>query len=220
MLLSRKAHDQRPKNSHNRIITGIGTPTSHSKSPLPIVSSSHVVSARKRPIHRLVPLWIAAPSEQFSALRRDLHVGAALIQTSRARSPAFDRPKVDKLSRLGALSNKHYPLSRERKWPAGNASGNGGRGAGGAPPGRLARSAPHRSHQGRRRHQHGDCHNSSRNDAGPCEARAPAQARVLADAQVESRPHLFRVVSRATTDISPRRRRPPSRPRATSGCSS
>jgi hypothetical protein len=88
MLFSREAHDQRPKNSHNRIITGIGTPTSHSKSPLPIVSSSHVVSERKRPIHRLVPLWIAAPNEQFSPFRRDLHVSPALVHPEPA---AFDR---------------------------------------------------------------------------------------------------------------------------------
>jgi hypothetical protein len=42
------------------MITGIGTPNSHSKIPLPIVSSSHLLSGRKLAIHRLVPLWIAA----------------------------------------------------------------------------------------------------------------------------------------------------------------
>jgi hypothetical protein len=30
---------QRPKNSHNRMITGIGTPISQSKSPRPIAAS-------------------------------------------------------------------------------------------------------------------------------------------------------------------------------------
>jgi len=32
----------RPKNSHRRMITGIGTPNSHNNSPRPIVSSSIV----------------------------------------------------------------------------------------------------------------------------------------------------------------------------------
>jgi hypothetical protein len=32
---------QRPKNSHNRIITGIGTPSNHSKIPRPMISSIH-----------------------------------------------------------------------------------------------------------------------------------------------------------------------------------
>ena len=32
---------QRPKNSHNRIITGIGTPSNHSKIPRPMISSMH-----------------------------------------------------------------------------------------------------------------------------------------------------------------------------------
>jgi hypothetical protein len=38
---------QRPKNNHNRIITGIGTPSSQSKSPRPIVSSMLVNVATK-----------------------------------------------------------------------------------------------------------------------------------------------------------------------------
>ncbi|MHC2284741.1 hypothetical protein ACVIJW_000611 [Bradyrhizobium barranii subsp. barranii] len=33
--------DQWPKNSHNRMITGIGTPSIHSNSPRPITSSSN-----------------------------------------------------------------------------------------------------------------------------------------------------------------------------------
>src|SRR5712672_891295 len=35
------ARSQRPKNSHNRIITGIGTPSNHSKIPRPMISSMH-----------------------------------------------------------------------------------------------------------------------------------------------------------------------------------
>jgi hypothetical protein len=35
--------DQWPKNSHNRMITGIGTPSTHSNSPLAIVSSSNLL---------------------------------------------------------------------------------------------------------------------------------------------------------------------------------
>ena len=35
------ARRQRPKNSHNRIITGIGTPSNHSKIPRPMISSMH-----------------------------------------------------------------------------------------------------------------------------------------------------------------------------------
>ncbi len=35
------ARRQRPKNSHDRIITGIGTPSNHSKIPRPMISSMH-----------------------------------------------------------------------------------------------------------------------------------------------------------------------------------
>src|SRR3954453_10588052 len=35
--------DQRPKNSHSRMITGIGTPSIHNKIPRPIVSSSNCI---------------------------------------------------------------------------------------------------------------------------------------------------------------------------------
>jgi hypothetical protein len=35
------AWDQRPKNSHNRMITGIGTPSSQSRIPRPMVVSLH-----------------------------------------------------------------------------------------------------------------------------------------------------------------------------------
>src|SRR6266849_7761555 len=35
------AKRQRPKNSHNRIITGIGTPSNQGKIPRPIISSMH-----------------------------------------------------------------------------------------------------------------------------------------------------------------------------------
>lgn len=39
--------NQWPKNSHSRMITGIGTPSSHNKIPRPIASSSiHVVKER------------------------------------------------------------------------------------------------------------------------------------------------------------------------------
>jgi hypothetical protein len=34
-----KYHRQWPKNSHNRMITGMGTPSSQSKSPRPIAAS-------------------------------------------------------------------------------------------------------------------------------------------------------------------------------------
>jgi hypothetical protein len=37
------ASDHRPKNNHNRMIIGIGTPNSHNKIPRPIVSSSILV---------------------------------------------------------------------------------------------------------------------------------------------------------------------------------
>jgi hypothetical protein len=36
--------DQWPKNNHNRMITGIGTPSSQSKMPRPIVSSMNTFS--------------------------------------------------------------------------------------------------------------------------------------------------------------------------------
>jgi hypothetical protein len=35
----RMARDQWPKNSHNKMITGIGTPSSQSKIPRPMISS-------------------------------------------------------------------------------------------------------------------------------------------------------------------------------------
>jgi hypothetical protein len=38
----RQGWDQRPKNSHKRMITGIGTPSSQSKSPRPIVVASMI----------------------------------------------------------------------------------------------------------------------------------------------------------------------------------
>jgi hypothetical protein len=40
---------QRPKNNHNRIITGIGTPSSQSKSPRPIFASIIVCVAPRTP---------------------------------------------------------------------------------------------------------------------------------------------------------------------------
>jgi hypothetical protein len=36
----RMARDQWPKNSHNKMITGIGTPSSQSKIPRPMISSN------------------------------------------------------------------------------------------------------------------------------------------------------------------------------------
>src|SRR6202035_5175618 len=49
-LSKRTAIDQRPKNNQSRIITGIGTPSSQSKSPRPIFASleSAVDSTTKR----------------------------------------------------------------------------------------------------------------------------------------------------------------------------
>ena len=38
---------QRPKNNHNRMITGIGTPSSQSRSPRPIVASMKTLSIQK-----------------------------------------------------------------------------------------------------------------------------------------------------------------------------
>jgi hypothetical protein len=38
-LTRRSGTYQRPKNSHNNIITGIGTPTSHSRIPRPMFAS-------------------------------------------------------------------------------------------------------------------------------------------------------------------------------------
>jgi hypothetical protein len=42
------ARDQWPKNSHNKMITGIGTPRSQSKIPRPMVSSNFFQSKGKR----------------------------------------------------------------------------------------------------------------------------------------------------------------------------
>jgi hypothetical protein len=47
--------DQWPKNSHSRMITGIGTPSSHNKIPRPIASSSNHIVERKRAGYGLVP---------------------------------------------------------------------------------------------------------------------------------------------------------------------
>jgi len=44
----RMARDQWPKNSHNKMITGIGTPRSQSKIPRPMVSSNFFQSKGKR----------------------------------------------------------------------------------------------------------------------------------------------------------------------------
>jgi hypothetical protein len=44
----RMARDQWPKNSHNKMITGIGTPSSQSKIPRPMVSSNFFQSKGKR----------------------------------------------------------------------------------------------------------------------------------------------------------------------------
>jgi hypothetical protein len=41
------AGDQRPKNSHNRMITGIGTPSSQSKIPRPMVSSLQFLTRKE-----------------------------------------------------------------------------------------------------------------------------------------------------------------------------
>jgi hypothetical protein len=44
LSLQGRSGDQRPKNSHSRMITGIGTPSIHNNNPRPIVSSSnHIV---------------------------------------------------------------------------------------------------------------------------------------------------------------------------------
>ena len=47
---------QRPKNSHSRMITGIGTPSSQSKMPRPIVSSINFLVNRERSGETDVPV--------------------------------------------------------------------------------------------------------------------------------------------------------------------
>jgi hypothetical protein len=46
---------QRPKNSHNRRITGIGTPSSQSRSPRPILASMKTLRIQERENERQVP---------------------------------------------------------------------------------------------------------------------------------------------------------------------
>jgi hypothetical protein len=46
---------QRPKNSHNRRITGIGTPSSQSRSPRPILASMKTLRIQERDRERQVP---------------------------------------------------------------------------------------------------------------------------------------------------------------------
>jgi hypothetical protein len=46
---------QRPKNSHNRRITGIGTPSSQSRSPRPILASMKTLRIQEREKDRQVP---------------------------------------------------------------------------------------------------------------------------------------------------------------------
>jgi len=40
--------DQWPKNNHNRMITGIGTPSNQSKIPRPITASSNQIPIRRK----------------------------------------------------------------------------------------------------------------------------------------------------------------------------
>jgi hypothetical protein len=47
--------NQRPKNSHNKIITGIGTPSSQSKSPRPMFASLNPQSIQQREREIYVP---------------------------------------------------------------------------------------------------------------------------------------------------------------------
>jgi hypothetical protein len=54
LAVARYLSHQWPKNSHNRMITGIGTPNSQSSIPLPIVSSSNLPK-RKRENAKYVP---------------------------------------------------------------------------------------------------------------------------------------------------------------------
>jgi hypothetical protein len=42
------ATDQRPKNNHNKMITGIGTPSSQSRIPRPIFASMNPQSIHQR----------------------------------------------------------------------------------------------------------------------------------------------------------------------------
>jgi len=49
------ATDQRPKNSHNRRITGIGTPSSQSRSPRPILASMKTLRIQERQREGQVP---------------------------------------------------------------------------------------------------------------------------------------------------------------------
>jgi hypothetical protein len=53
LLLSLAA--QRPKNNHNKMMIGIGTPSSHSKIPRPIFVSFEPVSHQERQAMRRVP---------------------------------------------------------------------------------------------------------------------------------------------------------------------
>jgi hypothetical protein len=46
---------QRPKNSHNRRITGIGTPSGQSRSPRPILASMKTPRIQERERERQVP---------------------------------------------------------------------------------------------------------------------------------------------------------------------
>jgi hypothetical protein len=52
----RNANDQWPKNSHSRMITGIGTPNNQSRIPRPMISSINPLWIKERVSGRQVPL--------------------------------------------------------------------------------------------------------------------------------------------------------------------
>jgi hypothetical protein len=61
--------DQRPKNNHNRIITGIGTPSNQSKSPRPIVASLNPLLIQQREGEGYVPANQAESGSPMSGVR-------------------------------------------------------------------------------------------------------------------------------------------------------
>jgi hypothetical protein len=60
---------QRPKNSHNRMITGIGTPSSQSKSPRPIIASMNSSSIQERERQGEVPAPATEKASPMSGIR-------------------------------------------------------------------------------------------------------------------------------------------------------
>src|SRR6476469_2166717 len=63
------AIDQRPKNNHNKRITGIGTPSSQSKSPRPMFASLNPQSIQQRNGDGYVPADLAESGSPMSGIR-------------------------------------------------------------------------------------------------------------------------------------------------------